>query len=100
MMRSESDREFQLDAIEVALHQINRRLERAEQERKLRKNDNSVSFVEEVVDEVREHLEKKGKNGLSAALGIGFSVFCGLFEGMTEAGTSSPLVSGEARKWI
>ena len=98
-MRSQDEREFQLDAIEVALHQINRRM--AAMERESHKTEPELpSFAEALIDSKRASLETQGKVGLSNLLGIGGAILLGLIDGMMEADNASPLVSAEAQKWL
>ena len=99
-MKSEADREFQMDAIEIALHQINRRFARMEAEKREAEKAKTISPVEAAVFSKADALEKRGKSGLATLLGIGFVVAAGLWDAFAEADGASPLVSAEARKWI
>lgn len=98
-MRSQDEREFQLDAIEVALHQINRRM--AAMERESHKTEPELpSFAEALIDSKRASLEAQGKVGLSNLLGIGGAILLGVIGGVMENDGASPLVSPGAREWV
>ena len=98
-MKTDADRDFQFDAIEVALHQINRRLAKMNQERSREENDFFPSPAGKIVDAARDYLEESGKYQQSFLLGIGFAILSGIFSATLSADVS-PLVSYEARKWI
>lgn len=98
-MKTDADRDFQIDAIEVALHQINRQLAKMDQERKQEEKDSTPSLAEKTVNAARDHLEENGKHLQSSLLGVGYAVLSGIFSGAM-SDSVSPLVSSEARKWI
>ena len=99
-MKNESEREFQMDAIEVSLAQLNRRLARMEVEKKEAEKAKTVSPAEAVVFAKMDELEKRGKGKLANLLGIGFAVAAGLWDAFAEQEDASPLVATEARKWV
>ena len=98
IMRSQDERDFQLDAIEVALHQIDRRM--AAMERESHKTEPELpSFAEALIDSKRASLEAQGKVGLSNLLGIGGAFLFGLIGGVMEDDNASPLVSATDGTW-
>lgn len=99
-MKNDTDREFQMDAIEISLAQLNRRLARMESEAKEAEKAKTISPMEAAVFSKTDALEKRGKSRLATLLGIGFAVAAGLWDAFTEQEGASPLVSAEARKWI